>query len=317
MDLFHHPPVGAASLGREIVSALAGDGTPVAVAQAERNGIAEVTLFHPDESRSVRRERLSAEGGPTPHQPRVARGRSGLCHVAWNAWLGSQWHVQLRSFEGPSTCTAGSGPELVRRSEGMVFPPAVVDDGDTVCVVWAEEVGGRFGIYSSDSHRMVPGLGGALTGVFATELTPEAVLDAYRRRRLIATSGSRMLIDFRVGDHFVGEDGAVTGAPRVIGRVQAPREIEQVDVVRDGQVIRRLTPGADTIDLDFDDESASVGSHFYFLRVKLVGDPSFNIGTENMQEYRAFQINGRYAGNWARADGCFGWSSPIWIEREK
>ena len=775
MSIFHYPPVGTASFGREIVSAVAGDGTPVAVAQTECNGIAEVTLLRPDESRSVQRERLSGERRPTPHQPRVTRGVSGFCHVVWNAWSDSEWQVRFRSFEGPSS---PAPIEVVHQSTGVIFPPAVADDGATVRVVWAEEVGGQFGIYcasrpiqgdewtvptrlsaddadclrpcivptrdgwliawdrladgrhavqyttingtraptiltlshdrerwlkprcvvdrdgnaylawlavsvvcheglgvydhqtagmcariegeaarmledrdspweprfaadlregllatevhighhglrrnlqpciwrgqlwlcwelrqeahktqargllvgrawqdeawsptvllhegklsysvpsnieqegvpvffvdmehedgasvqfdtvdlstrtaseqrdagewaqwrpaayiatpprgepldvdgeklhlfwadthchsafssdaegeldelvafgrdvagldimaivdndyypfkaltdsewrmlqhtaqhytqpgrfvllpayeytywrrsqdgkaaefnhryvlypltggplvrridrggaddaalmrtlrhtdaqlvahhtawdlldenldrnvevcsswricieecdfiqrqllagkrfgfvgSSDTHRMVPGLGGALTGVFATELTPEAVLHAYRRRRLIATSGSRMLIDFRVGDYFVGEEGVLAGAPRVTGRVQAFREIEQVDVIRDGRVMRRLTPDADTIELDFADEGASIGSHFYFLRVKLVGDPSFNIGTVNMQEYRAFRTAGRYAGNWARGDGCFGWSSPIWIEVSK
>jgi len=777
MSLFHHPPLGAASVSREIVSTVAGDGTPVAVAQTESNGIAEVTLFHPDGARVVKRERLSAEDGPRPHQPRMSRGRSGRCLVAWNAWMDGEWYVLFRSLVDAFSSTGGVSPELVRRSGSVIFPPAVADDGGAICVVWEEEADGCFRIYSSsraiygnewaapkllstdeadclrpcivpvndgwliawdrfadgrhaiqytvvngsrdpsivtlshdrerwlmprcvsdrhgnaymawlavslaghealgvydhqtagicakiegdtariledrdspwdarfaadlregllateihnghhglrrnlqpciwndrlwlcwelrkeayqtqargflvgrvweddawsptvllhadklsyslpsnldradvpvffadmeradgeivqfdtldlsnrvafeqrdvrewaqwrpaarisaprrrepldvgdeklrlfwadthchsvlssdaegeldelvavgrdlagldimaivdndyypfkalteaewrmlqdtakhytqpgrfvmlpayeythwrrgqdgkgaefnhryvlypltggplvrridpagaddaalmrtlrhtdaqlvahhtrwelldpnldrdvevcsswricieecdfvhrqlqagqkfgfvgssDTHRMVPGLGGALTGVFATELTPEAVLDAYRRRRLIATTGCRMLIDFRVGDHFIGAEGSVVGIPGVVGRVRAPREIERVDVVRDGQVIRRLTPGAGTIEFELADEDASAGSHFYFVRVKLVGDPSFNIGTENMHDYRAFQMSGRYPGNWARADGCFGWSSPIWIEKE-
>lgn len=175
--------------------------------------------------------------------------------------------------------------------------------------------GVKFGfVGSSDSHRMVPGLGGALTGVFADELTPEAVLDAYRRRRLIATSGCRMLIDFRVADCFIGEEGQVEGKPRVTGRIRAPREIEQVNVIRDGEVIRQLTPATDVVELDFTDDAA-IGRHVYFVKVKLVGDPSFNIGTEDLQDYRPFQMAGRYPANWARADGCFGWSSPIWVER--
>lgn len=176
------------------------------------------------------------------------------------------------------------------------------------------KAGVKFGfVGSSDSHRLVPGLGGALTGVFAKELTPEAVLDAYRKRRLIATTGCRIFIDFRVADLFIGEEGQVEGAPRVTGSVRAPREIEQVDVIRDGQVIHQLMPAANAVDIDFTDDTA-VGRHFYFVRVKLVGDPAFNIGTENLQDYRPFQQQGKYPGNWARADGCFGWSTPIWIE---
>ena len=177
------------------------------------------------------------------------------------------------------------------------------------------KAGVKFGfVGSSDSHRMIPGLGGALTGVFAKELTPNAVLDAYRKRRLIATTGCRMLIDFQVADLFIGEEGQVEGPPRVTGKVRAPREIEQVTVIRDGEVIRQLTPAADSVDIDFTDDAA-IGLHFYFVKVKLVGDPSYNIGTEDLQDYRPFQQEGRYPGNWGRADGCFGWSSPIWLER--
>ena len=175
--------------------------------------------------------------------------------------------------------------------------------------------GVKFGfVGSSDSHRMVPGLGGALTGVFARELTPDAVLDAYRKRRLIATTGCRMLIDFRVNSLFIGEEGRVEGKPQLTGNIRAPHEIEQVDVIRDGDVIQQLTPAANAVEIDFIDDAA-IGHHFYFVKVKLVGDPSYNIGTENLQNYRPFQMEGNYPGNWARADGCFGWSSPIWVER--
>jgi hypothetical protein len=48
---------------------------------------------------------------------------------------------------------------------------------------------------SSDSHRRNPGLGGGITGIYATELTPEAVLDAYRARRAFATNGSRFAVE--------------------------------------------------------------------------------------------------------------------------
>src|SRR5690606_27987491 len=35
---------------------------------------------------------------------------------------------------------------------------------------------------TSDSHRRNPGLGGGVTGIYATELAPDAILEAYRAR---------------------------------------------------------------------------------------------------------------------------------------
>lgn len=167
---------------------------------------------------------------------------------------------------------------------------------------------------SSDSHRMMAGLGGALTGVFATELTSDAVIDAYRRRRLIATTGTRMCIDFRINGAFIGEDIRVESKPHLTGIVRAPRQIEDIHVIRDGDVVRRLVPAANEAAFDFTDDPPP-GRHAYFVRVALSGDPAYNMGTEDRRNVRPFRQEGRYPGNWARADGCFGWTSPIWIER--
>jgi len=84
----------------------------------------------------------------------------------------------------------------------------------------------------------------------------------------------------------------------------------QVDVVRDGDVIRRVTPGSARTDLEFVDASAGPGTHWYFLRVRLVGDPAFNLPPG--QSLAAHSSNSRYPHNLARARGVFAWTSPVW-----
>jgi hypothetical protein len=167
-------------------------------------------------------------------------------------------------------------------------------------------------IGSSDSHRAVPGLGGALTGIYAEELTQESLFEAYQARRLIATQGHFVAMELRVGDCFIGQEGQCEGAPRITARVDAPERIEWVQVIRDGKPIHRASPGGRTWSIEMKDRDVSAGTHFYFLRVKLVGDPSFN--TPSSEGYDGpFQPASRYPHNLARAKGPFAWTSPVWV----
>ena len=56
-------------------------------------------------------------------------------------------------------------------------------------------------VATSDGHRRDPG-----TGIYAPELTPQAILDAIKDRRVFATNGSRIEIDARANDVFMGRD---------------------------------------------------------------------------------------------------------------
>jgi len=164
--------------------------------------------------------------------------------------------------------------------------------------------GAKFGfIGSSDTHRSVPGLGGALTGVFAEELTPESLFEAYQARRVFATQGEMIAIDFRVSGVFMGGEGDCAGAPEIALRVEAPREIEFVEVHRDGSVIRDFRPGTATTVAACTDTDAAPGEHFYHVRLKLAGDPSHDSPGQQR----------RYPHNLACARGPFAWTSPVWI----
>ena len=177
--------------------------------------------------------------------------------------------------------------------------------------------GEKFGfIGSSDSHRSIPGLGGALTGVYAEELTPEALFDAYKHRRTIATQGFFIHIDFRVGGLFIGTEGTIGNDPIIEAHVEAPDNIEFFEIIRDGETIFKEKPYKTNVDISYKDVNVSHGSHFYFLKVKLTGDPSYNIDPKE-NSYRVFEfVKGNYPFNFARARGVFAWTSPIWITME-
>jgi len=176
--------------------------------------------------------------------------------------------------------------------------------------------GKRLGfIGSSDTHRAIPGLGGARTGVLAEALTREAVLKAYRNRRLIATQGHNIWIDFRIQGSVTGSQTVAGTAPRIFARIESPAPLDYVELVRDGRVVHRILAGDSACTFSWTDERASEGSHFYFLRVKLVGDPSFNRDgyDPTTNDPRPFSQDSRYPHNLARARGPFAWASPIWM----
>jgi hypothetical protein len=169
-------------------------------------------------------------------------------------------------------------------------------------------------IGSSDTHRACPGLGGALTGIFAEELEPNKLFEGYKKRRTIATQGLRLLIDFSIGDLFIGDEGAINKSTPVRIRVESPEELEYVEIFCDDRIVKRYErPGKQLIH-EFVDTYVSSGQHFYYVRVKAIGDPSFNEPNSNKDEYSGpFIREGRYSFNFARAKGPFAWSTPIWI----
>jgi hypothetical protein len=166
---------------------------------------------------------------------------------------------------------------------------------------------------SSDTHRLVPGFGGARTGLWVRELSPEGLFDAYRSRRCLATQGRNVRIDFRAAGEPIGSTVDASGPVELIAEVGAPIAIEFIELLRDGEVIARIEPDGPSGRLACSDEPAA-GEHFYFVRVKLTGDASFNVeGQARGNPLKPFSQTSRYPHNLARAEGPFAWASPIWV----
>ncbi len=156
----------------------------------------------------------------------------------------------------------------------------------------------RFGFTgSSDNHRRCPGLGGALTGIYATELTRWAIFEALMSRHCYATTGERVFLDFRVGDAIMGSEVVSEGLPRMSVAVRAPRPVEQVQIVRNGEVIHEEAPETPEARVEFEDETAPVGPNYYYAAVTMEGTPE------------------QYPSNVAVARGNRAWSSPIFVEQ--
>jgi hypothetical protein len=155
-------------------------------------------------------------------------------------------------------------------------------------VVWEYLArGGKTGfVGGTDTHEGKPA---ARTAVLASSLTRAGIFEALRHRRNYAVSHARMVLDFKINGHFMGEDIRIDGQPRLTVAVQGTAKIAEIAVVRDGVVCHRAIPQRKTVHLDWVDK-AFRGASYYYVRVT--------------------QTDGDEHGNPSRA-----WSSPIWVSK--
>ncbi len=158
--------------------------------------------------------------------------------------------------------------------------------------------GARLGFTANgDTHRRAPGLSGALTGIYAEELTAESILDALRNRRCFATSGSRIFLDARAGDALMGaETQANEGSVALTLHAIGTRPIVNARLIRDGETIHEIK-GNGTLELKahFEDNELTKGTHWYYWRVTQAGHTNV------------------LPGNLMPAHGSLAWSSPNWV----
>ena len=157
--------------------------------------------------------------------------------------------------------------------------------------------GARLGfVANGDTHRRAPGLSGALTAIYATELTSEAILDALRKRRCYATNGSRIFIDSRLNGSMMGQVATDAGQVNLTLHVIGTRPLERVTLFRDGEILRQFAVDATREHrVQYTDSTVDKGTHWYFWRVE--------------QTKPAEPL----PGNLMTAFGHLGWSTPHWI----
>ena len=189
--------------------------------------------------------------------------------------------IEIYSCHGCSDA-AGIGRRLWRFTKGRGF-----------YVQEALNQGYRLGIISgSDTHTSDPGnplvdnplsphphrVG--IMAVYASDLTREALWEAMWARRVYGTTGERILVDFRVDGHMMGEEVSLSAPPFLQVKVAGTAPLDRVEVIRNGEVI--LTRQTEARDLSFAWQEEEIHPGYYYLRV-------------------------------TQSDEEMAWSSPIWV----
>jgi len=163
---------------------------------------------------------------------------------------------------------------------------------------WAEGFlrrGLRLGLMgSSDDHYGNPGygflkparwklVGEGLVAVWAGENTRRCVFDALYDRHCYATTGDRIVLDFRVVGHLMGSEIRAATAPKVAVEAVGTDTIKRVEILKNGRVAHTAAPGKD------------------LARVQWT-DPRFTSGQSCWYHVHVVQRNGEEA-----------LSSPVWV----
>ncbi|MBW3538657.1 MAG: DUF3604 domain-containing protein [Planctomycetes bacterium] len=169
-------------------------------------------------------------------------------HVAYRqGWRGANWQhyrsavspvVEIFSEHGCTESDRAPFP-MIRHSNGGRWTANTISR--------QLQRGLRFGfVASSDDHLGYPGAyGEGVLGVWAEELSREAILAAIRERRTYAATGERIVLEVAVNGRPMGAELPLSDDREIDVRVEAPDSIETVELVRSGRVIERHFPEDD------------------------------------------------------------------------
>jgi hypothetical protein len=98
-------------------------------------------------------------------------------------------------------------------------------------------------VASSDDHLGFPGAyGEGVAGVYASDLTRQALFDALWNRRTIAVTGDRIDLRFLMNGQWMGSMVPATADRTLEVSVAAPDEIERVEIVKNDRTFHRFFP---------------------------------------------------------------------------
>jgi len=119
--------------------------------------------------------------------------------------------------------------------------------------------------------------------LLAEQLTREGLFDAIKKRRAYGATDN-IILEFRSGDHLMGEAFTSSGAPRFTVRAVGTGAIRQIDVIKNRKFIYTKRPGGKESSFELADREFGPGESWYYVRI--------------LQE-----------------DGQLAWSSPIWVTK--
>jgi Protein of unknown function (DUF3604) len=214
--------------------------------------------------------------------------------------------VEIYNAWGSSECTEKEGNQMPIHTEGK----AGINESAEGSIIKALKRNLRFGfvagglddrgVYSaffeSDQVQYFPGY----TAIMAKEQSRQSLFDALYNRACYATTGARIIMGLELAGHQIGSEVKTSDKPGLMinrhlsGYVAGTTDLEKVEIIRNGEVIKTFEPKGYTLDFAYDDMKP-------FLEVTI----------------DAKDKNPPFAFYYLRAtqkDGHMAWSSPIWVD---
>jgi hypothetical protein len=195
----------------------------------------------------------------------------------WHAW-GGDVEPAVEIYQGARTVyEEPNGPGAARK--GVDDQHLLTQGYEPAGFVWnALKKGYRLGIQASSDHGSTHI---SYTLVYVEKPDREGILEAIRRRHLYGATDN-ILLDFRMGKAFMGDEISAASVPPLEVKVRGTGPVAKIVVIRDNQYIHTVTTNQQEASVHYQDRQAGRGTHYYYVRIE-------------------------------QADGQMAWSSPVWI----
>jgi hypothetical protein len=179
-------------------------------------------------------------------------------------YQGARTNYEHEGAPRSATAPAKVTPESPYRPEGYIWN------------AWKK--GYRLGVEASSDHGSTHI---SYSMVVTGKPTRMGIMDAIRKRHTYAATDN-IILEYRIGDHFMGEEFEAKVVPPLAGKIAGTAALKEVAVVRNNQVIYHTTPTSRTAEIRYHDTQPAKGLNYYYLRA-------------------------------VQQDGAVAWSSPIWV----
>ncbi len=166
-------------------------------------------------------------------------------HVGYKTnWRGANWDyfrpevspvVEIFSEHGCTVSDRSPYPMILHSNGGRATANTIY---------YQLERGLRFGfVASTDDHFGYPGAyGEGLVGVWAEELSAEALFKAIRQRHTIAVTGDRISLGFTLNGQPMGSELPFDTQRSIGVEVEGQDSVEMIELLRNGRIIQRFFP---------------------------------------------------------------------------
>jgi len=163
-----------------------------------------------------------------------------------------------------------------RAAEGEGKSPGGYKPAGFVWNAW--EKGYRLGVIASSDHVSTH-ISYAM--VYAEDFSREGIIEGIRKRHTYGATDN-ILLDYRIGEHLMGEEFETSEQPVLKVEVRGTGPVSRVDVIKNNTFLHAVEPGRQEVAFSYMDVNAEPGTSYYYVRVQ-------------------------------QEDGEMAWSSPIWV----
>jgi hypothetical protein len=139
----------------------------------------------------------------------------------------------------------------------------------------------KLGFIASSDHQSTHI---SFAAVWVKNVDRASIFESLRAKRTYAAT-DKIILDFTLGDHLMGEDVAVDTVPEFDVAVEGTAPVVRIDVIKDGTFVYASTPDSRTAKFKFRDQNFSGGESYYYVRV-------------------------------IQSDKNMAWASPIWVRKK-